>query len=102
MQLGTNDLLVHDVEVLVVEWRQAREHLKQQRAERPPVDRQSIAAAMDHLRREVLRRAAESLREVGLGDALLAEAEVDEANVAELVEENVLRTTKSEHTARTE
>lgn len=70
----------------------ARQHLVQQRAQRPPVDRAPVARAVQNLRRQVLRRAAEGLgAAVRLAHALLAEAEVGESHVAFFREKNVLR-----------
>lgn len=69
----------------------ARQHLVQQRAQRPPVDRAPVARAVQDLRRQVLWRAAEGLcAAVRLTHALLAEPEVGETHVAFLRQQHVL------------
>lgn len=70
----------------------ARQHLVQQRAQTPPVHRLPVARAVQDFRRQVFRRAAEGLRAaVRLGNALLAEPEVGESDVALLGQQHVLR-----------
>ena len=64
MQGLREDLSVHLVGVLVVEGREARQHLVEQDAQRPPVDRLGVALAEQQLGREVLGSAAESCEEV--------------------------------------
>ena len=85
------DLLVHVFGVARVEGREAGEHLEDERPQAPPVDCLAVADALQHLGSEVLGRAAKRARSGRRGDGLLREAEVGQADVAHLVEEDVLR-----------
>lgn len=48
-ELGSHDLLVHDLHVLRVKGRQSSQHFKHKRAKRPPVDSLSVSVAFQHL-----------------------------------------------------
>lgn len=87
LELALEDLLVRAEGGLVEEGRVAGDEFVQQDAHRPPVHRLAVALGLDHLRREVLRGAAQ--REGALGD-LLREAEVGDLDVALAVEQQVL------------
>lgn len=68
------------------------QHFVQQRAQTPPVHRLSVPGAVQDLRSEVFRRAAEGLRaSIGLRDAFFAQPEVGESHVALLGQQHVLR-----------
>ena len=54
------DSLVHDVHVLVIEWRQAGHHLIDQHAESPPVNGLGIPLTLEELGGDVFRCATES------------------------------------------
>lgn len=86
-----HDPPVHELDVLRVEGREARQHLEDQRPEAPPVDGLPVPAARDHLRGHVLGRPAEGLRlRVGAEEALLGEAKVREDDVPLAGQEEVL------------
>ena len=90
LEVAAADLLEEHVAVAAVEGRQARQHLVEQRAEAPPVDSAPVARAVQHLRREVLGRAAERVRAAVDGvDVLLREPEVGQAHVALVVQQHV-------------
>lgn len=91
-ECGVQDAVEHDVAVLGVEGRQAREHLIQQCAERPPVDSLAIAFFEKHFRGDVFRCAAEGIRALGrLSDAALAQAKVSDLHIAQVVQQHILR-----------
>ena len=89
----------HHFPVVVVERRQPRDHLVDQRAQRPPVHALPVRLLLTRtpgthlllqdLGREVLRRPAERLHRVAM-HIFLRQAEVGDANVAVGVEEQVL------------
>lgn len=90
-QWGLLDELVHLVLVLVIKGRNAYYHFVDQDAQGPPVQGVVVARADDHLRRNVLGRAAER---VGLRSVIdlvdLGQAEVGEEDVAIKAQQNVL------------
>lgn len=53
------DLAVHLVGVLIVEWRQPRQHLIKQDTQSPPIHRLRVAIAKQEFRREVLGSSTE-------------------------------------------
>lgn len=90
-QTALDDLLVDAHRILVPEGGLADEEFVDEDAERPPVDGEAVAGVLDDLGGEVFRGAAEGEGEpgfVGVAD-LFGEAEVDEADVAVGVEEDV-------------
>lgn len=54
------DLAVHLIGILIVEWRQAREHLVEQNAKRPPIDGLGVPIAEEQLGGKILRCSTES------------------------------------------
>jgi len=85
---GVDDLAVDVHGVLVLEGREARQHLVDQDAQGPPVDGFSVALVQQDLRRDVLRRAAN--RERALRDDL-REAEIDQLKIPVVSDHDVLR-----------
>lgn len=55
------DSLVHNVHVLVIEWRQASHHLVDEHTESPPVNGLGIPLTLEELGGDIFRCAAESL-----------------------------------------
>mmetsp|Transcript_39863 Transcript_39863/g.124626 ORF Transcript_39863/g.124626 Transcript_39863/m.124626 type:complete len:220 (+) Transcript_39863:1976-2635(+) len=98
LQLSVDDLLVDLLVVAPAEGRRARHHLIGERAQAPPVHGLAVALALEHLRRHVLRRAADRARAVLVVGVLirrraelLGEAEIRQADVGRAVEQEVLR-----------
>ena len=87
--LARLDHLEQLVAVLGLEGRAAGHHLVDQAAEAPPVHRLLVALAVHDLGRQVLGRAADRLRALGLGQDL-REPEVGELHVPLLVDQDVL------------
>ena len=84
------DQLVHGRLVLVVEGRYADDHLVDEHAERPPVQRVVVAAANDHLGRDVLWRAAETVGHAPVFELVnFSKAEVREQYVAVQSEQDI-------------
>ena len=84
------DVAVHLLRVVVIKRGQTREHLKQQRANRPPVNLLPVPLLLKNLWRHVLWRAAKRVGLVKLAHVLLTQAKVCELDVAVHVNENVL------------
>lgn len=57
--VGIFDGPIHEMLVLVKEWRDADQHLVEEDAECPPIDSLVMSFARDHLGRKVLGSAAE-------------------------------------------
>lgn len=85
------DLLVHLICVLVVEGREAVDHLVEENTEGPPVNGFVVAVSGENLGREVLGCAAEGVGLFVLFHVELTQAEIAQGNVTVVVEENVLR-----------
>lgn len=83
------DLRVRALRVLRLEWRPADEELVAQNAQAPLVDRVVVALAIDHLRRQVVERAAHRLALVRLG--VRRPAEVGQLHVVVGGQHDVLR-----------
>ena len=60
MQGLRENLAIHLVGVLIVEWWQASQHLVQENAEGPPIDRLGVAAASEEFWGKILGRTTES------------------------------------------
>lgn len=84
------DQVVHLVLIRVVKGRYADDHLVDEDAECPPVESFVVSAAHDHLRREILGRAAERVRLLTVSLHNLGQTEVSQHNVAVVVQKNVL------------
>ena len=85
-----HDVLVHLELGGVDERRLQVRHLVREHADTPPVNDEVVPATEDHLGREVLRRAADGPGALVGGDDL-GEAEIDDLEVAVLIDEQVLR-----------
>lgn len=85
-----SDLEQQQLALAVVEGGHTDEHLVDQDAQRPPVDREIVALVHYHLRGQVLRRAAESLRRLAIRESF-GEAVVDDLEVAVLIDEHVFK-----------
>jgi len=68
----------------------AREHLVQENAIRPVVDREVVVVSLQDLGRDVIRRAAEGVRLAVLGDPF-AHAKVADLAVALAVEKHIVQ-----------
>lgn len=77
--------------VLVIEGWDADDHLIDEDAEGPPVQGMVMAGTKNHLRRQVLRCAAEGVRLLPLRIFDLGEAEVRKEDVSIIVEQDILR-----------
>lgn len=84
---GSEQLLL----VLAVKRRLADEHLVQEDAVRPPVDRLAVRLIEDDLRGDVVRGAAERLGRLVQVDVLLAHAKVRYLNVTVGVQQHVVQ-----------
>mmetsp|Transcript_46424 Transcript_46424/g.61484 ORF Transcript_46424/g.61484 Transcript_46424/m.61484 type:complete len:245 (+) Transcript_46424:821-1555(+) len=84
------DQEVHSVLVAVEEGRDADNHLEDEDAERPPIDREVVTVSNEHLWRQVLCSAAERVCELTLLDEL-CEAEIRHKQVAIFANEHILR-----------
>eukprot|EP00965_Chrysotila_dentata_P032728 1090643-Pleurochrysis_carterae.AAC.1 len=92
------DGLVHGLRVARVVRRRADEHLEDERAEAPVVDRIRVADTGKYLRRHVARRAAACARACGQRrDGLLGQPKVGKAHVARGIEQHVLWLEVAEH-----
>jgi len=72
----------------VVEWGVARQHLEDEDAERPPVDRLVVGFGGDDFGRDIIGRTAQGVSDVG---DFLCEAEIGQLDVAVLVQQDVFR-----------
>jgi len=90
-RLLVEDAPVHQVLVLLdVERRDADQQLEEQYTQAVEVEAIVVACLQEHLRAHILRRTAEGVRALGIVEPL-AQAEVAEADMALVVEEDVLR-----------
>ena len=87
LYLAFEDLLVDGHRIIVVEWVDTGDHLVSEDAERPPVNWLAVPFVEEHLGGEVLGRAAKSIR---ARLAVLGKAEIGQAQIALVVDENVL------------
>jgi len=85
------DLPVHLIRVLIVKGRETSQHLIQEHTKRPPIDSFGVALSVQQLGREVLWRSTESVCLVLVLHVQLAQAEIAERDVADVVDEDVLR-----------
>mmetsp|Transcript_102295 Transcript_102295/g.292819 ORF Transcript_102295/g.292819 Transcript_102295/m.292819 type:complete len:284 (+) Transcript_102295:3646-4497(+) len=88
VELTVENLLVDAHRVLIHKRRLARQHLIGQNTKSPPVHALTVALVQEHLRRNVLRGAAQGVR---FERHHLGEAEVRDFKVARRVEEQVFR-----------
>jgi hypothetical protein len=94
LELTLEDLLIHSLDVGVIEGRQAPQHLIQEGAQTPPVHRLAMPFVLQDLRGKVLWGATEGLGASlwsSAGDAALGETKVSEADVALSIEQQILR-----------
>jgi len=89
-RLGEN-LAVHLVCVFVVEWWQTCQHLVEQYAKRPPIHRLGVTLTVKEFWCKVFRCTAEGVGLVLILHIQLAETEVAKCNVANIIDNNVLR-----------
>mmetsp|Transcript_53031 Transcript_53031/g.105427 ORF Transcript_53031/g.105427 Transcript_53031/m.105427 type:complete len:387 (+) Transcript_53031:747-1907(+) len=90
-ELRFQDFLIHVIHVARVERWQASEHLEHERAERPPIHGLPVPNPLQDLGREVLGRPTEGARSVGCCYHLLGEPKVCQADVADLIQQDVFR-----------
>ena len=84
------DLLVHDIGVLIVVRRETGKHLVEEDTQCPPVDDFVVAFSVQNLGSEVLGCTAEGVGLVGVFHVELAETEVAEGDVTSVVQEDIL------------
>ena len=80
------NILVHLVDLVVVERWNAREHFVDEHADSPPICLLTVAIARQHFRRHVLGRTTECITK----RRLLGQSEVEKLDVAVLVKYNIL------------
>ena len=84
------DFAVHLIRVLVVEWRQTRQHLVQQHTQSPPIDSLGVALSVQELRCKVFGCTAECVGLIFVLHVQLAQAEVTKCDVADVIDKDVL------------
>ena len=82
--------MIHEFAVAVVEGRETRDHLVDQRSQRPPVYRLAVRLLLDDLGSQVLGRSAEGENSVSL-NVFFRQTEVGDTDVTLWVKKQVLR-----------
>ena len=88
--LGLADLKQQQLALAVVEWRHADEHLVDENAQSPPIDREIVALVHHHLWSEVLWSTAEGLGQLAFCESL-GQTVIDDLKIARLVNEHVFK-----------